>query len=96
MSKKGIPAEDVFREWHKDPAYIQAYNNLEEEFALASSMIAARVNAGLTQAQLAERMQTTQAVIARLESGRIKPSTRTLERIAEATGMKLRITFEAA
>ncbi len=39
-------------------------------------------------------MGTTQAVIARLESGRTKPSTRTLERLAEATGMRLRISFE--
>ena len=35
-----------------------------------------------------------QAVIARLESGRVKPSTRTLERLAAATGMRLRISFE--
>jgi len=52
--------------------------------------------AGLTQEQLAERMHTTQAVIARLESGRVKPSTRTLERLAAATGMRLRISFEPA
>ena len=48
----------------------------------------------LTQEQLAARMHTTQAVIARLESGRVKPSTRTLERFAEATGTRLRILFE--
>jgi hypothetical protein len=42
--------------------------------------------AGLTQEQLAQqRMHTTQAVITRLESGRMKPSTRTLERLATAT-----------
>jgi len=41
-------------------------------------------------------MHTTQAVIARLESGRMKPSTRTLERLAAATGMRLRISFEPA
>jgi transcriptional regulator with XRE-family HTH domain len=35
-------------------------------------------------------------VIARLESGRVKPSTRTLERLATATGMRLRISFEPA
>jgi transcriptional regulator with XRE-family HTH domain len=52
-------------------------------------MIEARAHAGLTQEQLAERMHTTQAVIARLESGRVKPSTRTLERLATATGMQL-------
>ena len=39
-------------------------------------------------------MQTTQAVIARLESGRVKRSTRTLERFAAATGLRLRISFE--
>ena len=39
-------------------------------------------------------MKTTQAVIARLEGGGSKPSTRTLERYAEATGSRLRITFE--
>jgi hypothetical protein len=39
-------------------------------------------------------MKTTQAVIARLEGGGSKPSTRTLERYAEATGSRLLITFE--
>jgi ribosome-binding protein aMBF1 (putative translation factor) len=41
---------------------------------VTSVMIEARAHAGLTQEQLAERMHTTQAVIARLESGRAKPS----------------------
>ena len=40
-------------------------------------------------------MGTTQAVVARLESGRVKLSTRTLERFAKATGTKLRILFES-
>jgi transcriptional regulator with XRE-family HTH domain len=39
-------------------------------------------------------MGTTQAVVARPESGRTKPSTRTLERFAKATGTKLRIRLE--
>jgi transcriptional regulator with XRE-family HTH domain len=38
-------------------------------------------------------MGTTRTVISRLESGRMKPSTRTLERYARATGHKLKITF---
>ena len=40
------------------------------------------------------RMKTTQAVIARLEGGGSMPSTRTLERYGEATGSRLRISFE--
>ena len=43
--------------------------------------------------QVAKAMGTTQAVIARLESGRVLPSTRTLERFAKATRTRLRITF---
>jgi ribosome-binding protein aMBF1 (putative translation factor) len=96
VSRKTIPAEDVFKRWRKNPAYVAAYENLAEEFALAGAMIQARAGAGLTQQQLARRMRTTQAVIARLESGRVKPSTRTLERLATATGTHLRISFERA
>jgi ribosome-binding protein aMBF1 (putative translation factor) len=96
MSRKMIPVEESLAEWRKDPEYVKAYNALEEEFSLAATMIEARTRAGLTQEQLAERMHTTQAVIARLESGRVKPSTRTLERLATATGMRLRISFEPA
>ena len=94
MSKKLVSADDLHARWMKDPKYRKAYDDLEEEFRLASALIEARARAGLTQEELALRMKTRQAVIARLESGRAKPSTRTLERIAQATGHRLRISFE--
>jgi transcriptional regulator with XRE-family HTH domain len=78
----------------KDAKYRREYEALEEEFSLVAALIEARTRAGLTQEQVARRMKTTQAVIARLEGGGSKPSTRTLERYAEATGSRLRITFE--
>ncbi len=80
--------------WMKDPAYRAAYDGMEDEFALAAALISARAQADLTQEQVAERMNTTQTVIARLESGRGKPTTRTLERYAQATGTRLKISFE--
>ena len=43
---------------------------------------------------MADARGTTEAAIARLEGGRVKPSTRTLERFAKATGTRLRIRFE--
>ena len=73
-----------------------AYDRLGPEFVLARTLIEARRSAALTQAELAERMETTQSVVARLESGRIHPSTRTLEKIARATGTRLRISFDPA
>jgi ribosome-binding protein aMBF1 (putative translation factor) len=94
MSRRMIPVEESFAAWRNDPEYEKAYHALEDEFSLAAAMIKARAPAGLTQQQLAERMHTTQAVIARLESDRVKPSTRTLERLAAATGLRLRISFE--
>lgn len=94
MTRRFIPVEAVAREWMQDPEFKAAYDALEEEFALASALIEARASAGLTQEEVAQRMGTTQAVIARLESGRVKHSTRTLERFARATGTRLRITFE--
>ncbi len=95
MKKKTIPAKNSFAKWRKDPKYVAAYDALEEEFALAEALIQARASAEMTQADVAKAMGTTQAVIARLESGRSMPSTRTLERFAQATQSRLRISFES-
>src|SRR5450432_1125996 len=95
MTSKTIPVDEWAKERLKDPKFKAAYDALEEEFALASALIEARAIADMTQEQVAEAMGTTQTVIARLESGRAMPSTRTLERFAKATGTRLRISFEA-
>jgi ribosome-binding protein aMBF1 (putative translation factor) len=96
MSRERIAMRDIAEAWLKDPELRAEYEELEPEFALASALIEASGRAGMTQAQVAEAMGTTQAVIARLEGGRVKPSTRTLERFAEATGTRLRIRFDPA
>jgi len=95
MSRKFIPVSEVAREWFKNPEFVREYEALEEEFALASAVIGARAHAGLTQDELAERMGTSQSAIARLESGRSRPSTTTLNKLAAATGTKLRVSFVA-
>lgn len=77
-----------------NPEVRREYDALEEEFALIAAVAKARARAGLSQAQLAKRMKTTQSTIARLESGRGLPSTRTLSRFAKATGHRLKISFE--
>lgn len=85
---------DMHKQWMKEPKYRKAYKALEEEFVLASAVMDVRNRAGLTQEELARKMGTTQPVVARLESGRTRPSMRTLERLAEATGSRLLISFE--
>ena len=86
--------KDLHRKWMKDPEYHKEYDALEGEVALAAEVATARGRAGLSQAELARRMKTTQSTIARLESGRGKPSTRTLDRFAKATGHRVKISFE--
>jgi transcriptional regulator with XRE-family HTH domain len=83
----------MHKKWMRDPLYREAYDALEGEFSLAAAVIDARNRAGLTQQQLARKMGTTQPVVARLESGRGRPSLRTLDRFARATGSRLLIGF---
>lgn len=78
----------------EDPDTRAEYEAQAAEFAIAHELIAARTRAGLSQAELAERMGTTQSTIARLESGRTLPSLRTLVRYADATGSRAVVRLE--
>jgi transcriptional regulator with XRE-family HTH domain len=75
------------------PEVRHAYDELEDEFAFLDEVLKARVAAGLTQAEVAARVGTTQSAIARLESATAKhsPSVATLQRYARALGYRLQI-----
>ena len=86
---------DLHRRWAKDADYKEEYDALGEEFDLARALIEARAAAGLSQSQLARRMKTSQSYVARIEGGKVRPSTDALKRFARATRTRLRIVFEA-
>ena len=69
------------------------YDKLDDEFALLDEFLKARAAQGLTQAQVAEKIGTTQSAVARMESGSGKhsPSLATLSRYADALGCKLEV-----
>ncbi|MGA8514662.1 MAG: helix-turn-helix transcriptional regulator [Burkholderiaceae bacterium] len=69
------------------------YEKLSDEFALLDEFLNARAAQGLTQAQVAQKIGTTQSAVARMESGSGKhsPSIATLSRYAEALGCKLEV-----
>jgi len=71
------------------------YDAMASEFSMTRELIAARSRAGLTQGEVAQRMGTTQSVIARLEGGRM-PSIRTVQRYAQAVGARAVVHLEAA
>jgi ribosome-binding protein aMBF1 (putative translation factor) len=91
-----LPYEKVRAKWRQDPAFVKAHAELDDEFAIVAELIRARMKAGLTQAEVAERMRSTQPAVARLESAGRIPSTRTLQRYARATGHRLRIKLVPA
>ncbi len=74
MIRQFIPASEAFDRLQQDPEFRKAYDALEGASALALTLIEARRRANLTQEQVAERIGTTQAAIARLEGGDL-PST---------------------
>jgi ribosome-binding protein aMBF1 (putative translation factor) len=91
-----IPFEEFKERLLANPKVKAEYDALAPEFEIATELIRARLRAGLSQAQLAARMKTSQSAIARLESGKTLPSAKTLLRFAEATGSKIQLRLLAA
>jgi transcriptional regulator with XRE-family HTH domain len=89
-------AKDLHASWMRDAAYQAEYEKLALEYQVARQVIEARKRAGLTQADLAERMGTKQPHIARIEGGETLPSLDTLNRLAAALGQRLEISFRQA
>ena len=75
----------------KDPEFAAAYAEADAEYSVIEAMLAARIAAGLTQAEVAARAGTTQSAIARLESGSVSPSIETLRKYAKAVGKRLKV-----
>lgn len=73
----------------------EAYTDLEPEFSLLRELLQARQNAGLSQAEVAEKMGTKAPAVTRLESsltsGKHSPSIATLKKYAQALGCHLEI-----
>ena len=90
---KRVKAKELIATWQADPAFQEAYAELDETFALKRLFIEARKRANLSQAEVAEHMATSQSSITRLERGDSNPSLDTLRRYAKATGHKLEISF---
>jgi DNA-binding XRE family transcriptional regulator len=75
----------------------EAYAGLEDEYRLVGELLAARLNAGLTQEQVAVSMGTTKSSVSRLEGvGTHSPSISTLRRYAEAVGCEVEIRLVPA
>ena len=75
------------------PSVKAEHERLEEEFKFLDEFLKARSASGLTQADVAERIGTTQSAVARLEagSGKHSPSLSTLRKYARALGCRVEL-----
>lgn len=77
----------------EDPAFRAEWDAQEAEREVMESIVEARIAAGLSQKELADRCGMKAANLCRLENGNGNPSVATLAKIAHGLGKKLQIGF---
>ncbi len=77
----------------KRPGFKEALEKTKLEYQIARELIKVRIEKGLSQADVAKRVKTTQSVISRVENARTTPTLSFLKRIAEALNIELHIHF---
>ena len=78
----------------KNPEFKKLYEESRPEFEIARAVIRARIEKGLTQKQLADKLNTKQSVISRVESANTTPSLSFLKRLAAALNTTLQVQFK--
>ena len=85
--------KDFLNEQLQNENFKKEYDALEAEFSIIQAMIDARKASGLTQKDLAVRTGIAQSDISKLENGNANPSLKTLQRLADGMGMRLKLEF---
>ncbi|MFA6729483.1 MAG: helix-turn-helix transcriptional regulator [Eubacteriales bacterium] len=84
---------ETLNEQMKNPEFKKEWDALEPEYQIIKAMLDSRAEKSLTQKQLADVTGIPQADISRLENGNANPSLKTLQRLADGMGMKLKLEF---
>jgi ribosome-binding protein aMBF1 (putative translation factor) len=71
----------------------EEYNKLKILYDIKREIIKLRLDQGLSQKDLAEKVGTRQSAISRLESGEYNPSVEFLSKVAHALGKELHLKF---
>ena len=87
---------ETLNEQLNNPVFKKEWDALEPEYQIIKAMLATRNEKAMTQKQLADITGIPQADISRLENGNANPSLRTLQRLADGMGMKLKLEFVPA
>lgn len=90
----GMDWEDFEKELFKRPGFKEAQEQTRLECEIARALIKARIEKGLTQAEIAKRMHTKQSVISRVENAKTIPSLSFLKRLAQVLNASLQVQFK--
>ncbi len=85
--------EKLEKKLMRNPAFRKEHEATRVEFEIARAVIRARIEKGLTQKQLAEKLKTRQSVISRVENMNTTPSLSFLKRLAAALNVSLQVKF---
>lgn len=95
MSKELLSFDHYLRDQLRDKKFKKHFDEEGKKLRVGYKIAQLRQKLGLTQKQLAEKIDTSQTVIARLEGGDYwQCSLSTLEKIALATGTQLSVNFK--
>ena len=95
MRRKNVAYWDDFeKELLAKPGFKKAQEETRLEYEIARALIKARLEKGLTQVEIAKRMNTKQSVISRVENARTMPSLAFLKRLATVLNASLQVQFK--
>jgi len=81
------------RRMQQDPDFWAGYDERFETFRIGILLKQARLEAGLTQEEIAKRLKTTKSVVSRMENHAMDIRLSTLEKFAEAVGRKIHVAL---
>lgn len=88
-----VPFSEFKKRALKDPEIKAEYDRLGPEYEIIEAIIRKRIEIGMTQKQMAEKMGTKQSALSRLESGNYNPSLAFLKKVASALGARVHISL---
>jgi len=85
--------DDFLKEELKNPEFKKWYDYYGKQVEISYNLLLLRKEKGMTQAELAKKIGTSQSNVARLERGQQNFTVETLDKIAKVFGKELKISF---
>jgi DNA-binding XRE family transcriptional regulator len=85
--------DEVLKEKLKDNKFKKTWNEPDAELAVERALIELRIRSNETQKKLADKLNTKQAYISKVESGRVSPTITYIAKMADALNADAEIIF---